>query len=225
MEWRKRMSRWRHLGLGISLILLFSLIATLSCGQDLTDSTGSEIWAWQERHYVSNGEPKDLLGFRVQAYTGIKRIGLLFRLDVSGMPGSFNPQDIATYRDAEITIAAHWNLFVQQGVRCGAGFAAGYAVMLESQNGVYPTTASLMTWAPVFRCSGHGVTAYVGAGQDQALIGFAVMSGVQIRQTKHTAWNVRASIGEIRNGIQQNRISIGFAGLFGGEDKKEKKDE
>lgn len=169
--------------------------ATIS---SLEVETGAQGWVWASRYWAPPAEPKDLAGGRVQGQLGVGRWGFTAMGDVSGIPGSFDVQNVETYQSVEAHAAVHYNLFAAEGVQLGVAFGGGVALPLEVQDGVRPQTAHNGSIGAGVHVNGTRWWVYAMFGQVQALPGWGGMVKYQIALTDRTA-----AVGSISVGAEQ----------------------
>jgi len=159
----------------------------------------AQVWLGGESTYAANSAQKYTPVGQISLIAGMGRWGGGLRVRTMGVSGVYQPNQPSTFTAAE----AYALLFLNVADTSRTGYTitiapaifAGYAVPLQTQNGVSPTLARTCTAMVGLRLAGPSWRAEIGAGMYQQLSGFAVGATTHAQLTDHSAWVVDAAVG------------------------------
>jgi len=159
----------------------------------------AQVWLGGESTYAANSAQKYTPVGQISLIAGMGHWGGGLRVRTMGVTGVYQPNQPSTFTAAE----AYVLLFLNVADTSKTGYTitiapavfAGYAIPLQTQNGVSPTLARTCTAMAGLRLAGPSWRAEIGAGMYQQLVGFTVGVTTHVQITEHSAWVVDAAVG------------------------------
>ncbi len=149
----------------------------------------AQVWVGAQSIYSPPAPRRDLAVGQFSALAAAGRWGVGIRARSMGARGEYELRTPATFRVAEVYVAAHRNMLaLQGGITCGPTAFGGFAVPLELQNGKAPTMPRALTAMLGARCEGPNWRTEAGVGQHQQLPGVAGGGTAHVEMTPHAAW-------------------------------------
>ncbi len=150
----------------------------------------AQVWVGAQSIYSPPAPRRDLAVGQFSALAAAGRWGVGIRARSMGARGEYELRTPATFRVAEVYLAAHRNMLaIQGGITAGPSVFAGFAIPLELQEGKVPTMPRACTAMFGLRLDGPNWRVEFGVGQHQQLPGVAGGGMVHIEMTEHSAWD------------------------------------